>query len=110
MSYTTAIRARIYLRESEQSGGKPAHELIVRAFKGVGIEDVSVHRGIMGFDRASGIFSSRPLKFHPDLPLAVEAVGEEERVKAALPAIEDALPRGLITLSEVELYSPDSAP
>lgn len=104
MTYTTATRSRVYLRESAESGGTPAHELIVRAFEEAGIEDVSVHRGIMGFDRASGIMSSRPLKFHPDLPLVVEAVGEEERVRAALPGIEAMLPRGLITLSEVELY------
>ncbi len=105
MTYTTATRARIYLRESAESGGTPAYELIVRAFEEAGVEDVSVHRGIMGFDRASGVMSSRPLKFHPDLPLVVEAVGDEERVRAALPEIEALLPRGLITLSEVEIYT-----
>lgn len=106
MTYTAATRARVYLRESAESGGTPAYEHIVRAFKESGIEDISVHRGIMGFDRASGIMSSHPLKFHPDLPLVVEAVGEDGRIRAAIPTIEAAVPRGLITLSEVEIYSP----
>lgn len=106
MRYGVAIRARVYLRESAESGGIPAYELIVRAFEREGVEDISVHRGIMGFDKASGVLTSRPLKFHPDLPVVVEAVGEEERIRSALPEIKSILPRGLITLSEVEVHEP----
>jgi uncharacterized protein len=100
-------RVRIYLRDSATFEGRPAHELIAQAFRGAGIDDVSVHHGIMGFDPASGLLSARPLRFHPDLPVVVEAVGSREDIETALPKVREVLKRGLITVAEVELYVPE---
>ncbi len=107
MGFLPATRARIYLRDSATFEGRPAYKLIVDAFREAGLVDVSVHRGIMGFDRSSGVLSARPLRFHPDLPLVIEAVGSKEEIEAALPRVRQVLGRGLITLADVELYSPD---
>jgi uncharacterized protein len=107
MALTPATRARIYLRDSATFGDRPAYDLVVSAFREAGIDDVSVHHGIMGFDRASGILSSRPLRFHADLPVVVEAVGSRGRIEAALPGVRAVLTRGLITLAEVEMFTPD---
>lgn len=100
------IRARVYLRDSATFEGGPAHEEIFRAFSEAGTEDVSVHHGVMGFDSSSGMLSSRPLSFHPDLPVIVEAVGGGAQIEAALPRARRALERGLITLAAVELRGP----
>jgi uncharacterized protein len=108
VAFVPATRARIYLRDSATFEGSPAHALIVRAFREAGIDDVSVHHGIMGFDPASGVLSARPLRFHPDLPVVVEAVGSTERIEAALPRVREVLARGLITIADVELYMPGS--
>jgi len=105
----SAVRARVYLRDSDAFGGAPAHAAIRAAFEGTGVRDVSVHQGIMGFDRSSGVMSSRPLRFHADLPVVVEAVGSRERVEASLCRVREVLGRGLITLTEVELYGPVGA-
>lgn len=107
MAFRPLTRARIYLRDSAGFDGRPAHSLIASAFREAGVEDVSVHHGIMGFDPASGLLSSRPLRFHADLPVVVEAVGSAERIEASLPRIREVLTRGLITLAEVDLYTPD---
>ena len=58
----------------------------------------------MGFDRSSGVLSARPLRFHQDLPVVVEAVGSRDEIEAALPRIREVLERVLITLAEVDLY------
>ena len=100
------IRARVYLRDSATFEGGAAHEEITRAFSEAGVEDVSVHHGVMGFDRSSGVLSSRPLRFHPDLPVVVEAVSGGAQIEAALPRARRALERGLITLAGVELRGP----
>ena len=102
--FVPASRARVYLRDSATFEGSPAHTLVVEAFKDAGVGDVSVHHGIMGFDRTSGLLSARPLRFHSDLPMVVEAVGGREKIEAALPKVREVLGRGLITLTEVELY------
>ena len=74
------------------------------------MEDLSVQRGIMGFDRASEVyaarrFPSRPLRFLVDLPV-VEAVGNRDEIEAALPRVREVLDPGLIHLAEVDLYAP----
>jgi uncharacterized protein len=102
----TATRARVYLRDSDSFEGRPAHALIYSAFVDAGVRDVSIHHGIMGFDRSSGVLSARPLRFHADLPAVVEAVGRKEDVEAALPEVRRVLGRGLITLADVETYEP----
>jgi len=99
-----AVRARVYLRDSSTFEGRPVHVLIRAAFGDRGVGDVSVHRGILGFDRASGVLSARPLRFHADLPLVVEAVGRRGEIAAALPEVRKVLDRGLITLAPVDLY------
>ncbi|CAN5134359.1 DUF190 domain-containing protein [soil metagenome] len=108
--FVPATRARIYLRDSAAFEGRPAHALIAAAFKEAGAGDVSVHHGIMGFDQSSGVLSTRPLRFHADLPVVVEAVGGREEIEAALPKVREVLERGLITLTKVELHTPDSIP
>ncbi|HET7480898.1 MAG TPA: DUF190 domain-containing protein [Rubrobacteraceae bacterium] len=105
MTFLPATRARIYLRDSAEFEGRPAHALVFSAFRDAGVEDVSVHHGVMGYDPASGLLSSRPLRFHADLPVVVEAVGSRERIEGALPRVREVLSRGLITLADVELYS-----
>lgn len=107
---TPATRARVYLRDSATFGGRPAHAAILDAFREARIEDVSVHRGILGFDRSSGVLSGKPLRFHADLPVVVEAVGDRTKIAGALPKIREMLPRGLITLAEVQLYAPSRRP
>ena len=104
--YVPATRARVYLRKSAAFGGRPTHALVTEAFRGAGADDVSVHPGIMGFDRSSGVISARPLRFHADLPVVVEAVGSREEIEAALPRVREVVERGLITLTGVELYEP----
>ncbi len=99
-----ALRARVYLRDSDVVDNKPVHELVYASFVDAGVGDVSVHHGIMGFDRASGLLSLRPLRFHADLPAVVEAVGSREEIEAALSDVRRVLSRGLITVAEVELF------
>ena len=101
------VRARAYLRDGAALTGTPAHASVARAFEGTGAKDVSVHHGIMGFDRSSGVISVRPLRFHADLPVVVEAVGDREEIGTALPRVREVVQRGLITLSGVESYGPE---
>jgi PII-like signaling protein len=103
-----AVRARVYLRDSATSKEAPVHAAIRAAFEEAGARDVSVHRGIMGFDRSSGVLSARPLRFHADQPVIVEAVGSREQIEAALPTVREVLERGLITLTDVALYVPET--
>lgn len=103
MAFTHATRARICLRDSAAFEGRPVRVLIARAFREAGVEDASVHHGIMGFDPASGVLNSRPLRLHADLSV-VEAVEDGEKVQRALLSAREVLDRGLNTLADMDLY------
>ena len=105
---TPAVRARVYLRGSDEFEGSPARALVYSSFVDAGVRNVSIHHGVMGFDRSSGLLSLRPLRFHADLPSVVEAVGRREEIEAALPGIRRVLSLGLITVTDVDLYEPGS--
>jgi PII-like signaling protein len=105
---TPAVRARVYLRDSDEFEGSPARALVYSSFVDAGVRDVAIHHGVMGFDRSSGLLSLRPLRFHADLPSVVEAVGRREEIEAALPGIRRVLSLGLITVTDVDLYEPGS--
>ena len=107
MASFTATRATVYLQANDVFEWRSAHALITVAFKEAGVENVSVHRGIMGFDQASGLLSAGPWRLRENLPAVVEAVGSREQIEAALPRVRQVLERGLITLAEIKLYSPD---
>ncbi len=106
VSLPPVARTRVHLKDSASFEGRPAHEAISAAFREHGLRDLSTHHGIMGFDRSSGVLSHRPLRFHADLPVVVEAVGEGEATRGALPAVAAILSRGLITLSGVKFVPP----
>jgi uncharacterized protein len=102
---TPAVRARVYLRDSDEVEGSPARALVYSSFVDAGVRDVAIHHGVMGFDRSSGLLS---LRFHAELPSVVEAVGRREEIEAALPGIRRVLSLGLITVTDVDLYEPGS--
>lgn len=107
MAFFTATRAMIYLQSNATFEHRSAHTLITMAFKEAGVENVSVYRGIMSFDPASGVLRARPWSLRQNLPAVVEAVGSRDRIESALPRVRQVLDRGLITLAEVDLHAPD---
>jgi len=99
----SAIRVRVYARCSLTCEGRPQHELVATILRDAGLEDVSVYRGAIGFDRASALSRLRFSRFHAGISV-VEAVGSERRIRSALIEVREILTRGIVTLERVRLY------
>lgn len=105
-----ALLVRIYIGESDHVGGQPLYEAIVRLLRERGIAGATVLRGIEGFGRAARLHTTRILRLSEDLPILIEVVDEEERLRAVLPELDAMVEGGLITLERVEVIayrSPD---
>jgi uncharacterized protein len=99
---------RIFLGESDKVNHQPLYEAIVRAAREQGLAGATVLRGVEGYGADSRVIhTAKILRLSEDLPIVVEIVDTEERIKSFLPfvdkLIEDAKCGALITLEKAEI-------
>jgi hypothetical protein len=98
---------RIFIGESDRSGGRPLYETIVHKARELGLAGATVWRGIEGYGASSRIHTAKILRLSEDLPVIVEIVDSVEKIRAALPEldalIEGAGGGGLVTLEKAEI-------
>jgi hypothetical protein len=104
---------RIFLGESDQIDHKPLYEIIVREAKARGLAGATVLRGIEGFGADSRtIHTAKLLRLSEDLPVVIEIVDTEEKIKAFMQEVDHLFEAagcgGMITLEKAEVirYSP----
>ena len=98
---------RIFIGESDRCHGRPLYEAIVHKAHELGLAGATVWRGIEGYGAASRIHTAKILRLSEDLPLIIEIVDTEEKIRAALPALDALLEAGggggLMTLERVDV-------
>ncbi|HET8587309.1 MAG TPA: DUF190 domain-containing protein [Candidatus Limnocylindria bacterium] len=101
----TCLLLRIYLGESDRWHGKPLYQAIVERLRGRGLAGVTVLRGIEGFGARQHLHTSRLLSLSEDLPILIESVDTEEKIRQVLPEMDEMVGDGLITLERVEVVA-----
>jgi len=96
---------RIYIGESDQWHGKPLYQALVELMRERGLAGATVVRGIEGFGAKQHLHTTRLLRLSSDLPVLIEAVDTEERIRAALDELDEMVGDGLITLEKVEVVA-----
>ncbi len=102
---------RIFIGESDQYQGQPLYEAIVHQARAAGLAGATVLRGVLGFGAHSHIHTAKILRLSEDLPMVIEIVDREERIREFLPLLDQMIPEGLITLEKVQViaYRPGEA-
>ena len=98
-----AMLLRIFIGESDQFGDRPLYEAIVLKAREMHMAGATVLRGPMGFGQSSLLQTAKILRLSVDLPLIIEIVDSEEKINALLPALEDMIGSGLVTLEKVQV-------
>ncbi len=98
-----AFLLRIYLGESDRWQHQPLYEAIVRKARELHLAGATVLRGPMGFGAASRIHTAKILRLSGDLPLVIEIVDAEEKVRTLLPFLDEAMGGGLVTMAQVKV-------
>lgn len=106
------VLLRVFIGESdrEQGGGRPLYEAIVQRARAAGLAGATVLRGPMGFGRHSRMHAARLLELSTDLPIVVEIVDAEEKVRAFVPVVDELVSEGLVTLEAVRILKYASPP
>lgn len=98
---------RIFIGESDKIGYKTLYETIVFEAKKKGLSGATVTRGIMGFGANSKIHTSKLLEISSDLPIVIEIVDTNEKIKDFTKIVENLFEQsksgGLITLEKAEI-------
>ncbi len=95
------VLMRIYIGESDKYGRKPLHEALIDYFIVEGFAGATVLRGVAGFGAHSIYHTDKILRLSSDLPLIIEVVASKEKIDKAMPAIDEMMAGGLITMEPV---------
>jgi len=94
---------RIFIGESDRWNHKPLYEAIVLKAREMHLGGATVLRGPMGFGKSSRMHTAKILRLSMDLPIVIEMVDSEERIQAFLPALEEMMSGGMVTLEGVQV-------
>ena len=98
---------RIFIGESDKVGQQPLYEAIVFEAKKQALSGATVTRGIMGFGANSKVHTAKLFEISSDLPLVIEIVDTEEKIRAFTKKVEQFFEQtksgGLITIEKAEV-------
>jgi PII-like signaling protein len=98
-----ATLLRIFLGESDRWKHQPLYEAIVLKAREMHLAGATVLRGPMGFGKSSRLHTAKILRLSMDLPVVIEIVDAEEKIQTFLPALDEMMKGGLVTLEKVKV-------
>ncbi len=94
---------RIYLKQNATYQGKSAHEAVLELLRDSGIRGATLLRGIEGYGKDGKIHTLKILELSSELPVVVEAVDSEEKIRSLVPQLREIVGKELMTIQEVEI-------
>jgi len=98
-----ATLLRVFIGESDRWQHKPLYEAIVLKARELHLAGATVVRGSMGFGKSSRLHTAKILRLSMDLPVIIEIVDSEEKIQSFLPALDEMIKGGLVTLEQVRV-------
>jgi PII-like signaling protein len=95
---------RIFIGESDRHEGKPLHSWLLLKARDMGLAGATVVRGLEGFGASSRIHSANILRLSEDLPVVLEVVDREERIREFLEVVDGVVTGGLATIERVQIH------
>jgi uncharacterized protein len=102
------VLMRIHIGERDKHNGNQLYQEIVELLRKRHYAGATVFRGITGFGASSRMHREKLFGLSQDLPVVIECVETEERIKAILPELDAMIEGGMITLERVKviMYRP----
>src|SRR5216683_5485016 len=97
-----AVLLRIYTEEGKMNNHRPLYEDIVMKARAAGLAGATVLRGPMGYGLHAKIHTAKILDLSAKLPLVIEIVDTEEKIRSFLIELDSMKEMGLVTLEKVE--------
>ena len=105
-----AMLLRIYTEEGKMNDRRPLYEDIVIKARDAGLAGATVLRGPMGYGLHAKVHTAKILDLSAKLPLVIEIVDEEDKLRGFLGVLDSMEALGLVTLEKVEVVHYGSLP
>ena len=96
---------RIYLDSTDTHAGEPLWQHLLHQAKSRGIAGATVFKGVAGMGAHSQLHTTEIWSLAQKLPLVIEMIDDEERLRDFLTACDNAIEEGLVTLHDVEVIA-----
>jgi uncharacterized protein len=96
---------RIYIAGSDTWHGRSLYQQIVERARKQDLAGVTVLHGICGFGASSKLHRARVRRVKQAIPVVIEIADSQDRLEAFLPALDEMLTSGLVTVGAAELIS-----
>ena len=106
------VLMRIFIGDADRYNKRPLYQALVELFRKQKLAGATVLRGILGFGAKSHMHAAHLLRLSQDLPVVIEVVDSQENIDRVLPAIDEMVKEGLVTLEKVRVlrYTPNHTP
>ncbi len=98
-----AILLRIFIGESDRSGGRTLPRAIVEAALKAKLAGATVFHGPLSYGHGDRINDEFNVDAPGNLPAIVEIIDLEEKIEAFLPKLDTMISSGLVTLEKVQM-------
>ena len=98
-----AVLLRIFFGEDDRFEQQPLYEAIVLKAREMHLGGATVLRGPMGYGHSSRLHTAKILRLSFDLPIVVEIVDTDAKIKGFLPVLDQMMSSGLVTLEKVQV-------
>ena len=105
-----AVLLLIFFGEDEKCGHLPLYEAIVLKARELHLAGATVLRGPMGYGHSSHIHTTKILRLSQDLPMVIEIVDSDEKIRSFLPVLDEMIGSGLVTLEKVQVLQYGTKP
>jgi hypothetical protein len=99
---------RIFIGESDKAArgpfeGKPLWEALLNDFRERGLAGCTVLRAIAGFGASAKTRNILSEYLSSDLPIVLEVVDRESKIRAVMPDLDEMIGGGMVTLEKVDV-------
>ena len=98
-----AKQLTVYIGETDRFHRQPLYLAIIERLRAEGLAGATAWKGTAGFGANSRIHTAHILQLSRDLPVVIEVVDREDRLRSGLAAIEGMVFGGLMILQDVEV-------
>jgi PII-like signaling protein len=100
-----AMLLRVFIGEDERYHRRPLYESIVLKAREQHLAGATVLHGPMGFGHSSRLHTTKILRLSEDLPIIIEIVDSESKIRDFLPVLDEMMGSGLVTLEKVQVLA-----
>lgn len=98
-----AMRVCIYLQTSDRYRGRSLYQAVVAKAKALGIARVVVTKGCMGYGRSGKWHIARTWRLMQEVPVIIEVLDREPRLRSLLQCLDDMCSDGLVTIQQIAM-------